>query len=197
MKLFFSPLGVNLLNLEKYLKGLSFDGIHFDIMDGHAVPNLGLPPWMIPAIKEAIDDKKVQVHLMANPVEKFIDLIAPFTPDIVFFHPKWCFSVEECSNCLREYGIKVGIVWNDDGSERYFDLADEILFMTVEPGRSGQELLERRIHRISQLMPISKPFWIDGGINIDNLNLVKPLNPSGVIAGKGIFQLQNQMLHIE
>lgn len=188
MKLAYSILEINSLNFSEYFSQLSFDAIHLDLMDGHAVPNLGVPPWIIPAIREKTD-VPIQAHLMTNPTELFVDLVCKYAPEIVFIHPYWCYSVAMVAKKLRNYGTKVGVVWNNDGAEEYFDLADELLFMTVEPGRSGQKLINERLQKIRTLAD-NKPFWLDGGINVDNFDLIVQLKPNGIIAGKGIFDLQ-------
>lgn len=188
MKISYSLLGIDSLDFGESFSQIAFDAIHLDIMDGHAVQNLGLPPWIIPAIRQKTK-VEIQAHLMVNPTESFVELVGQFHPEIIFFHPNWCRSPELVAESIRKHGAQVGIVWNDDGAEAHFGLADQILFMTVQPGRPGQALLQERIEKISTLK-LDKPFWLDGGINSSNFELVSTLKPTGIIAGKGIFGLQ-------
>ena len=186
MRIFCSLLEIKSIDFGQYLKEIKFDGVHLDIMDGHAVPNIGLPLWIIPGIRAEIGHKPIQVHLMTNPTELFMEMTIRFRPNTVFFHPKWCKSPIDIAAKLQQHGIKVGIAWDYDNSEEYFEIADEILFMTVEPGRSGQKMILDRLEKIANIAPRDKLFWIDGGVNLENLKYIEDIKPTGVIVGKSI-----------
>jgi ribulose-phosphate 3-epimerase len=157
------------------------DGFHVDVMDGVIVKNVCKDHLLIPELKSL--NKPIQVHLMGN--QAILQEIIAVKPDTVFIHPHWCDNVLQVMYELRENNIKAGIVWNNDNTETYFDFADEILFMTVEPGASGQTFIENRIEKIKNIIP-NKPSWVDGGVNIDTVKLLEFLPLSGVIVGSGI-----------
>lgn len=156
-------------------------GFHVDVMDGIMVKNVCNHHHFIPELKSL--NKPIQVHLMGT--ETLLPEVISTNPDIIFFHPHWCDNVLKVIYELHQNGIKAGIVWNDDNTETYFDLADEILCMTVEPGEAGQTLIENRIKKIKD-MSIKKPLWIDGGINTETIKFLEVLPISGAVVGSGI-----------
>jgi ribulose-phosphate 3-epimerase len=185
MQIYLSLLGCKDGNFLTFAKSYKCYGFHIDIMDGYYVPNLGVPNWIIPTIAEL--GKPLQVHLMVNDSDKFLDLVLPYKPDSVFIHPDTCNRVEQAISRIKQNGSKAGIVWNDcDQAKEYFDIADEVLFMTVNPGFGGQKLLGERINRIKELVPKDKLCWVDGGINKSNIDLLADLGVTGAIVGSGI-----------
>jgi pentose-5-phosphate-3-epimerase len=178
-KRFLSLLGVT-ENLHDYIAELKPDGLHIDVMDGHAVNNLGLPLWIIPSLPKL----PIQIHLMTNPTELFVEMTLAVNPDMIFFHPKWSQDPEKLYKALSTNGAEVGIVWDDDDSEQYFHLTDTLLCMTVVPGRSGQAFLHARLARIREFSQTHK-IWLDGGINSDTIQLFKDMNVAGFILGNG------------
>ena len=165
------------------------DGFHLDMIDGYYAPNLGVPHWIIPALRQL--GKPIQVHLMVKEPEKFVELVLPYRPDSVFFHVETARDPAGLIEGIKCAGSKVGIVWdnNTDLVQKYFHLMDEILFMTVKPGFGGQSFVVERLEEIDKIMrklPETKLTWVDGGVNGSNLGLIRALGVTGAVAGSGI-----------
>ena len=165
-------------DFANYISILKPDGLHIDVMDGHAVPNLGLPPWIVNALPKL----PTQIHLMTNPTELFVEMTISANPDMIFFHPKWSNNPEALYKSLSAGGAKVGIAWDDDDSEQYFHLTDTILCMTVVPGKSGQPFLHDRLTKIRDFSKTHK-IWLDGSINLQTIRLFDEISIEGFIVG--------------
>ena len=76
------------------------DSIHFDVMDGHYVPNITFGPNIIKTIR-SLTDKTLDVHLMINPVKNFIEEFAKAGADIISFHPEADLEPLKIINLIR------------------------------------------------------------------------------------------------
>lgn len=185
IEIYFSLLSCNDGNFAKLAETTTCDGFHLDIMDGYAVASNGVPLSLLIPLRSY--KKPIQIHLMVINTEAYVEIISQMEirPDTIFFHPCWAKDPVSVAESLRKSGIRVGIVWNDDNADRWFDIADELMFMTVIPGRGGQSMITDRITKIERLM-CDKPCWIDGGVNSESIKLIQHLPLKGVVSGSGI-----------
>jgi len=155
------------------------DALHFDVMDGHFVPNFSLGPRALAAIRRSTS-LPLDVHLMLyNPFE-YIEEFVKAGADRITFHIEATEEVKETIDFIRKCNIHVGIAISPDSSPemllRYLPLVDSVLVMTVNPGFGGRPFLPESIERIQyvsqacQDLGLTKrrePFLIqvDGGIN--------------------------------
>ena len=86
----FSSLGEEIVNISK----AGADYIHFDIMDGHFVPNLTFGPNTVKYLRK-YSKKTFDVHLMIEPVDKFLIPFIKAGADIISFHPENVKSVDK------------------------------------------------------------------------------------------------------
>lgn len=127
------------------------DALHFDVMDGHFVPNLTLGPRALAAINRSTS-LFLDVHLMMyNPydyVERFVEAGA----DRITFHLEATEDVEDTLKYIRTCGIEAGLAFCPETSEslipKYLDKCDLILLMTVNPGFGGQEFIPAVLEKI-------------------------------------------------
>ena len=95
-----SILSANFGELGDEIKRLEAGGadmIHVDVMDGHFVPNLTIGP---PVIKSLRNFTKLpfDVHLMIDPVHKYIKDYAEAGANIITIHPEATENLEESIN---------------------------------------------------------------------------------------------------
>ena len=172
------------------------DLIHFDVMDGHFVPNISFGPDVLRAVK-ASTDLPVDVHLMvSNPddqVEKYLDAGA----DMVSFHYEAATHAHRLVARIRERGAKAAIALNPATPvcllEPILGELDMVLVMTVDPGFGGQALIEssprklRRLRRMCDEHGVNPLIEVDGGITPATAPLVTSAGANVLVAGSAVF----------
>ena len=151
--------------------------LHFDVMDGHFVPNIsfGIPVLnSISGIHNMVND----VHIMIENPKKYAKKFILAGADYLTFHYEACKDIRECReviDIIHENGAKAGISIkpNTDVHEIFPLLkhVDLVLIMTVEPGFGGQELIKECLGKIMVLkyemskQEVDLLIEVDGGIN--------------------------------
>ena len=161
-------------DIVKLVDKSNADLIHIDIMDGKFVSN---KTWSNKEVFKFLKDtsKKIEVHLMVKNPLKYLDDFAVLNTEYFIFHIEAVKDVKSTINKIKEYGLKVGISikpeTNVESVFPYLKDIDEVLVMSVNPGKSGQEFIENSINKISELRKeIDKNKYktiisVDGGIN--------------------------------
>lgn len=166
--------------LEKVINDLSENGIkylHFDVMDGHFVPNLSFGSSVLASINK--DHKLINdVHLMVDDPRLYIDSFVKANADIITIHYE-CFKNEELLldeiNYIKSKGVKVGLSIKPKTDVKavfkFLKYIDVLLVMSVEPGFGGQKFIVESLKKIGDLDAFRKKeglffkIEVDGGIN--------------------------------
>jgi len=152
------------------------DLIHVDLMDGLYVENKNF------TIDELLNNfnninKKLDIHLMVNNPIEYIDTLIELKPKIITFHLDSTNNPIDVINKIKENNILVGIAINpkDDISilNKYYDLIDYVLIMSVVPGKGGQKFMPEVLDKIKVLENKNNLISIDGGINNDTIKYLK------------------------
>ena len=163
-------------DIVKKLDNTSCDFIHLDIMDGKFVEN---KTWTYSEIKKIVSysNKKLDVHLMVEKPEKYIEDYALLNTDRITFHIEAVKDIDSMIDLISNYGLKVGIAINPDTDVEkifpYLNRIDEVLVMGVYPGKSGQTFIEETPDRIKAIKDeivkqnLNVEIGVDGGINYD------------------------------
>lgn len=152
----------------KRIEGSGADAIHFDIMDGHFVPNLSLSPKALAAVNR-VTDLSIDVHIMVyNPFD-YIERLVEMGADSITFHFEATEEVEETLKYIRSCNVKAGLAFNPETSEsmipKYLDKCDLILLMTVNPGFGGQPFLHEVLEKVQFTRDVCTKLDIrEGGI---------------------------------
>lgn len=176
------------------------DLIHFDVMDGHFVPNLTMGPQLIKSIKQ-YTNCPFDVHLMITQPQNYIDDFADAGADFITFHIEIEHSVEDAINLITARGVKAGIAIRPKTPIStlfpYLADLDLVLPMSVEPGFGGQKFIMDTLDRIDCLrekileLGCGTLIEVDGGINRETAPLVVDRGATVLVAGTAIFNSEN------
>ena len=168
------------VDIVKKLDNTKADYIHIDIMDGKYVEN---KTWTVSEIKKITSCSKLplDVHLMVENPSKYIEEFALLNTSYIAFNYEAVKDIDKMINEIKKYGLKVGIAINPETSEEvvfpYLSRIDEVLIMSVHPGKSGQSFIESTLDKIERLkneilrQNVKTIISVDGGINDETGNL--------------------------
>jgi len=169
--------------------------IHFDIMDGHFVPNLSIGIPVVKSVRK-VTDKVFDVHLMITPVDPFIEGFAKAGADIISFHPEATENPKNTIRLIKSFGKRAGVVLSPEVEANVLeDLIDEIdlvLVMTVKPGFGGQKFIPLfdKIKKVREMINKSNRYIdleVDGGINKDTAIETLAVGANVLVAGTAVF----------
>ena len=192
----FSKLGEDIRRLEES----GADMIHVDVMDGHFVPNLTIGPPVIKSLRK-YTKLPFDVHLMINPVHKYIKNYSDAGADIITFHPEATENISETINLIKSLDKKVGISLNPNTEIKaaidFLNQIDLVLIMSVYPGFGGQKFIKDVIKKIKDLDEIriqqnyNFKIEIDGGINFETSKLAVKAGVDILVSGTTVFKENN------
>ncbi len=194
-----SILSANFWNLQKDILA-SIEGgadiIHFDVMDGHFVPNITVGPYVLECIRKHIDIP-IDAHLMIENPDLYIKDFISAGANYVSVHIENVRHIHRSIELIKSLGAKAGVAINPGSSlkllEEIIYYADFILLMSVNPGFGGQSFIERSIDRLKLLKEMIEDknpsclIEIDGGIKESNIKEVSQAGANIFVVGSGIF----------
>ena len=170
------------------------DLLHYDVMDGHFVPNLSFGIDLLRTVKSATE-LPVDVHLMiTNPdemVERYLDA------GVVSFHYEATSHAHRLVSLIKDRGAKASVAINPATPvcmlEPILCDLDMVLVMTVNPGFGGQRFIEsslrklRRLRRMCDEQGVNPAIEVDGGITARNAAEVVAAGANVLVAGSSVF----------
>ncbi len=194
-----SVLSADFSSLKKEIQIVEEGGahwIHWDIMDGHFVPNITFGPCVVESFRP-YTKLPFDVHLMIEPVDSYIEAFAKAGANSISIHPEASVHFHRSLQKIKSLGLKAGLALNPGTPPAFIesvtDILDYVLVMTVNPGFGGQKFLPsqlEKIRHIKRFLDKVKPtvqIQVDGGISFMTAPLVVEAGASILVAGSAIF----------
>ncbi|QHT70962.1 ribulose-phosphate 3-epimerase [Rhodocytophaga rosea] len=182
------------------------DWIHFDVMDGHFVPNISFGLPVCEAVHR-IARKPLDVHLMITEPDRYLEAFAKAGAAHITVHLEACTHLHRTIHHIQELGCKAGVALNPHTPVQLLEdiIADLdiVLVMTVNPGFGGQKFIEHSYQKIAALKELIAQhrshalIEVDGGVNEQNTPALIQAGAQVLVAGNFVFSSPNPTLTIE
>jgi ribulose-phosphate 3-epimerase len=192
----FARLGEEVRRVEE----AGADLIHFDVMDGHFVPNLSIGVPVLKSLRK-ITRLPLDAHLMISEPARYLRVFIEAGANSISVHAEVCDDLAGIAARIHELGARASVAINPETPvERVLAAAehlDMILVMSVHPGFGGQgfiaESLEklRAVRREIERRGLKVDVEVDGGIKIDNIRAAAEAGANVFVSGSGIFGHEN------
>jgi len=195
-----SVLAADFGRLDDDLSAMDAAGVdlfHWDMMDGHFVPNISFGPAVMKALR-GTTKKPFDVHLMVtNPIQ-WIDAVIDAGADHISFHVEAVADPMLLIKKIKDKNIGVGLALNPDtiidniASEIFTEL-NRVVVMTVNPGFGGQKFIDQsmKIKMIRAQYP-HLDIMVDGGVNIETAAIVIEAGATTLVTGSALFNASDK-----
>jgi ribulose-phosphate 3-epimerase len=192
----FARLGAHIAEVEA--AGATM--LHFDVMDGHFVPNFTFGTPVLRSLRK-ITRAHLDVHLMITNPDDFVGIFAEAGADSISVHQETCPHLDRTLRLIQTEGAQAGVVLNPSTPvatlDEVLDLVDFVLVMSVNPGFGGQKFLPNSLKKMSQLaerrerLGLQFKIEVDGGIGGSNAADVVKAGADWLVAGNSVFGAPN------
>jgi ribulose-phosphate 3-epimerase len=188
----FAKLGEEIKDVEQG----GADYIHVDVMDGHFVPNITIGPLIVDAIRP-ITTLPLDVHLMIENPDSYIEAFAKAGADYITVHVEACRHLHRTIHYIKSFGVKAGVVLNPatpvETIQHVIADIDMVLLMSVNPGFGGQKFIYEVLPKIKAVKEmidargLDVEIEIDGGVNAETAKLCIEAGANVLVAGSAIY----------
>lgn len=174
------------------------DRIHVDVMDGHFVPNISMGPLVVEAVRR-VTRLPLETHLMVSDPDRFLAAFARAGSTSLLVQVEGNPHLHRTLQSIRDLGLPAGVVLNPAtpvtaiAEVLEFDMVDQVLVMTVNPGYGGQKYLREldgKIRAIRRLLDERERFVelsVDGGITAETAPRAVAAGARVLVAGSSVF----------
>ena len=178
------------------------ESFHFDIMDGHFVPNISYGADLVSSLRK--DSKAFfDVHLMVHNPDFYFPIFKKAGADRVSFHIEATAHIDRSLQAIKELGMEAGLVLNPATPllclEEILPLCSYVLLMSVNPGFGGQKFIPYSLNKVEKLRKMAEErgieleIGIDGGVGLSNIQDILEKGANFIIAGSSVFSKKEEI----
>ena len=174
--------------------------LHFDVMDGHFVPNISFGIPVLASLRKCTR-LDIDTHLMIDDADTYAPRFIEAGANRVSVHQEACPHLDRTLHTIRAEGALAGVVLNPatplNTLEHALPKVDYVLLMSVNPGFGGQSFLPyvldkvRALRELRQRLGLDFAIEVDGGISVDNIGEVAGAGVDWVVTGSSVFGAAN------
>ena len=172
------------------------DWVHVDVMDGHFVPNITIGPVITAAARRSTD-LPLDVHLMIEQPERYLEVFAKAGADVLTVHQEVCPDLPRTVERIKALGVRAGVAVNPatalESIRHVASDLDLLLVMSVNPGFGGQAYIEGSTEKIARARRLldeigsEAELEVDGGVDAGNAAEVVGAGATVVVAGSAVY----------
>lgn len=171
--------------------------LHFDVMDGHFVPNISFGVPVLASLHRGMPSAFFDVHLMISHPLAYVDAFAKAGADLINFHLESEDEPGAVLAAIRAAGCKTGMTIKPGTPAEallpWLDQLDLVLVMSVEPGFGGQKFQASALYKLEALKKereargLSFLLEVDGGVNAETAPFCVEAGADVLVAGSAVF----------
>ena len=173
------------------------DMLHYDVMDGHFVPNISFGVPVLKSLHAGLPEAFYDVHLMITDPLFYAEAFAKAGADLITIHLECDSPIEETLDKIHALGCKAGLSVKPGTPVQevfpYLDKLDLVLVMSVEPGFGGQKFMPSALEKLAALKAecaargLSPWLEVDGGVDDTTAPLCVAAGANLLVAGSAVF----------
>ena len=172
------------------------ESFHFDIMDGHFVPNISYGADLVSSLRKD-SQAFFDVHLMVDNPDFYFPIFKKAGADRISFHVEATAHVDRALQAIKELGMEAGLVLNPATPLFYLEeilpSCSYVLLMSVNPGFEGQKFIPytldkvKRLRKMAEERGVDLEIGIDGGVSVSNIQEIVEMGANFIVAGSSVF----------
>ncbi|MFZ0739579.1 MAG: ribulose-phosphate 3-epimerase [Candidatus Acidiferrales bacterium] len=193
-----SVLAADLASLASEVRKVEAAGatlIHFDVMDGHFVPNISMGVPVLASLRKATR-LPLDVHLMIERPGEFVEAFAKAGANRILVHQEATAHLDRVLTQIRDLKVEAGVAINPATPvatlSEVLDRVDTVLVMSVNPGFGGQSFIPGALSKIRELKALRSRYntfriEVDGGVGLENVVELVQAGAETLVAGTSIY----------